>query len=195
MSTEDTAEYTQEQLASLAKNRPANESEKRFVLSKEEFSRNRLEALKDGVREIKEEHPEVLSFCMFGSMVKGTAHEGSDIDGYLYIDSELAAKEKGTVENRILLTGANGTDFSKEAGEQYARELKDLLMEKSGLGAEGVKDIRSMPISSSVIAHEIDSVFAYYRASGQYDHDWDAWLDKKPERGADIDALLEYQRS
>ncbi len=38
------------------------------------------------VDEMKFEHPEVMGFGMFGSLVKGYAKPASDIDGFLYID-------------------------------------------------------------------------------------------------------------
>jgi len=80
----DTEKHTERQ-ASLRKERPDNKSDKRFLLSREQFSKDRIEALREEIDAMKSKYPEVLSLCLFGSMVKGTAHEESDIDGYLLL--------------------------------------------------------------------------------------------------------------
>lgn len=79
--------------------RQTPEDNKRFYFSKEkQFAKEKMEQVQAAVREMKKSYPEILSFCAFGSMVKGTAREktaqdaGSDIDGYLFIDFDIANK-------------------------------------------------------------------------------------------------------
>lgn len=66
----------------------AEPPEKRFKLSGEPFAKERLAKVKTTVDVLKREHPEILSFCLFGSMVKGKAKPESDIDGYLFVDAD-----------------------------------------------------------------------------------------------------------
>ncbi len=190
-------EYTAEELESLAKDRPKNETEKRFVLSPEEFSKERLRAVKDEMAEMQAKYSEVLSLCMFGSMVKGTAHEGSDIDAYLYIDSELAAQREGIPEENILehYSGDNQTHLTKDVAKKYALEFRGGLKEKAGLEDEAVEHIRSMPISEKVINDEIESLLDYYKRKEEFEADTEKWFDSEPPRGSDIEALLAYQKA
>jgi hypothetical protein len=46
---------------------------KRFVLTRLEFAQERMQGIKEVVSKLQKKHPEILSFCMFGSMVKGAA--------------------------------------------------------------------------------------------------------------------------
>ncbi len=190
-------QYTPEELESLAKDRPKNETEKRFVLSPEEFSRERLQAVKDEIAEMQAKYPEVLSLCMFGSMVKGTAHEGSDIDAYLYIDSELAAQREGIPEEEILehYPDDNQTYLTKEVAKKYILEFREGLKEKAGLEDEAVEHVRSRPISEKVIYDEIESLLDYYKRKEEFEANTEKWFDSEPPKGSDIEALVAYQKA
>mgnify|MGYP003393243005 CR=1 FL=1 len=110
-------------LGSFEKQRPKNETKKRFVLSPEEFSKERLAAVKGVMGEIQSKYPEVLSLCMFGSMVKGTAHKESDIDGYLFIDTSLIAQKENIPEERII-------EHHKTRNATYLpqKKIRDMLL-------------------------------------------------------------------
>jgi predicted nucleotidyltransferase len=189
--------YTSDQIESLNKQRPKNESEKRFVLSTEEFSRERLNAVKNEVVEMQQKYPEVLSLCMYGSMVKGTAHEGTDIDGYLFIDSELASERAGLSEEEILekYSYDNQMYLTKDVAEKYSTEFREGLKQKVNLKDEDVEHIRSRPISKKVIDDEIETLLRYYRELEKHEVDMEKWFDSEPQRGSNIDDLLAYQKS
>lgn len=196
--------YTPEQLASLAKERPKNESDKRFVLSKEEFSKQRLDAVKQEVDALRQKYPEVLSLCLFGSMVKGTAHEGSDIDGYLFIDTSVIAEQEDVAEEQILdeETYLGHTYLTDEIAKKYVLELRSGIQEKTGLDEEGVKHIRSMPISEKIIDDQISKTQAYLEIKKQtaigrdmYYQNIDKWQRNKPPRGSAIELLLAHEKN
>ncbi len=191
-------EYTPEQLASLQKERPKNETEKRFVLSKEDFSKKRLGVLKEEVDALKEKYPEVLSFCVYGSMVKGTAHERSDIDGWLFVDSKKASESAGESEENILEVDPNsgGQYFKKEVGEKYILELRQKV--KEGVVSEEdelVKHMRVLPISEKMIDKTIEEKINYYNLIDQWDLDFRAWLKSEPPKGSSLDDLISYEKS
>lgn len=190
-------EFTPEQLASLTKERSRNETNKRFVLSQEEFLRQRLQVIKSEIDEIQKEHPEVLSLCLFGSMVKGTAHEGSDIDGFLYIDSEMIAKNENTPKEQIIKpsTTSDQAYLTKEVANKYLAEFRDGIKNKTGLEDKDVKDIKARLISEKIIDDEIKALLEFYKNKEKYDADIDKWIENKPSQGSDIDELLLYEKS
>ena len=191
--------YTPEQLESLAKERPKNETDKRFVLSKEAFAQERMQAVKESVDEIKEKHNEVLSFCMFGSMTKGTAHEGSDIDGYLYIDSARVAQKEAMPEEKVLdyiqNDVRNDAYLTEEIAKKYILEFRNNIQERTGLKEKDVEHIRSRPISEHVIDKEIETLLTYYAGLERYTLESDTWFDSRPPRGSSVDEMLAYQKS
>lgn len=71
---------------------------KRFEVSKDPYSRERLWALRDTIRELKLKHPFVVGAILFGSLSKGKQLNKdtvgqSDIDAVIYIDEDGARKE------------------------------------------------------------------------------------------------------
>jgi len=193
-------ELSSKELESLSKARPENETSKRFVLSKEDFSKERLTAIKTVVEEIKEKYPEILSLCMFGSMVKGTAHEGSDIDAYLYIDSEKASERRGVTEEQIHVTSDRVGEvyLKKEVAELYILEFRNRLKEMADLEDVDVEHIRSRPISEKIINDEIKSLTDYFNDKEKvetYCDRLDEWEKKKPETGVAIDVLVKHYES
>lgn len=196
--------FTPEEMASLSKERPQNETDKRFVLSEEDFSEKHLTAVKEEVDEIKEKYPEVLSLCLFGSMVKGTAHEDSDIDGYLFIDSASAAAKENIPEEQIIKYHQTRNDvyFTDEVAGRYTHEFRDGLKQKTGLEDKDVEHIRSRPISERVINDSIQAALQYQKAKeqyykdlDQYDIDQKVWVKNTPKRGQSIEVILEHQKN
>lgn len=70
--------------------------EKRFVLSREEFSEKRFDGFRKVFESLKQAYPEIISAHVFGSMTKGYATPQSDIDIFLFVQDEKQD------ENRLL---------------------------------------------------------------------------------------------
>ncbi len=192
--------YTPEQLESLTKERPKNETNKRFVLSKETFAQERMQAVREAVDEIKEKHDEVLSFCMFGSMTKGTAHVGSDIDGYLFIDSERIAQKDGVPEDQVLRAiegqSPNMTYLTEEVAKKYILEFRDSIKNKSDLKDKDVGHVRTRPISEKVIDKEISSFLTYFKDLDVYKEASTLWFKNYPTRGtSSVDELIAREKA
>lgn len=157
----------------------SNTEGKRFTLSKETFAKERIDGLKDVVADLKKEHPEVLSFAMFGSMVKGTAREASDIDGYLYVDADLAKEFSGQGSD-VLQKSADGkvTTFSDELQQQYEQEIRNKLKGRLNLSDEQVRHIRVRPINEQIVDDEIAKLDDYTAKAEQFKQEsasyWDA---------------------
>lgn len=71
---------------------------KRFEISKDPYSRERLQALSDTIKELRLKHPFVVGAVLFGSLSKGKQlnediARKSDIDAVIYIDEDEARKE------------------------------------------------------------------------------------------------------
>lgn len=141
----------------MFENIPTNiiESSKRFSLSKEEFAKERIARIKSSVELLQQKYSEVLSFCMYGSMVKGTAHQESDIDGFLFIDTdkindfnESKDTESQTFKDRKAISA---TLFNMEVEKRYKDELKEALKTNLNLSGEQVKHVLVRPINEKII--------------------------------------------
>ncbi len=176
--------------------RPKNETDHRFVLSKEQFSRDRILAVKEQVKEMKDKYPEFLSMNLFGSMIKGTAHEKSDIDGVVFVDTDIIAKRIGLNEDELIKYNERGhLVLSQDIAKEYTLAMRNGLKEKTGLSDEFVSDIRTSPISEAVIDMDINKSLKYYRAKDAYDSDYDNWVKSRPKRGCSIDDLINHEKS
>lgn len=136
---------------------------KRFKLSREDFARDRIQAIKDTIKEIKKERPEILSFCMFGSMTKGTAKLESDIDGFLLVDAEKTKEDMSEgdfLEDEKTEYGRLATFFRGEAEADYKNLLIDRMKSKIDLPIRDFRDIRVRPISREIIDRHIRSLEA-----------------------------------
>src|SRR3978361_2278822 len=74
---------------------------KRFHLSDNPEVKKRIEDISKVQEEMKQEHPEIVSFGLFGSTVKGYAIEDSDVDLYVYIDHKCLKGIKGYPNNHF----------------------------------------------------------------------------------------------
>ena len=61
------------------------ETKPRFDIGKNKEVKTRIDLIQETVREMQKERPEIVSFAMFGSMVKGYATPESDIDGKMIV--------------------------------------------------------------------------------------------------------------
>lgn len=139
--------------------------DKRFVLSREKFAKERIQGVREVVDEIKQQYPEALSFTMFGSMVKGTARPESDIDGYLFIGVDEAKQQKkqfdliesGKKEDVVSIT----TLFDEQTQNEYQQMVRSALKDKLGLSDEQVKHVRVLPISNDMIDKRVDEMLEW----------------------------------
>lgn len=67
---------------------------KRFVLSHETFAKERIHGMRKIFNELKTQHPELLSFHLYGSATKGNMDPESDIDTLIFLDGEKAVREE-----------------------------------------------------------------------------------------------------
>ncbi len=71
------------------------------------------------VDEMKFEHPEVMGFGMFGSLVKGYAKPTSDVDGFLYIDTDQVGLEVDSLQKPIVPASR-----AKALSEEFVHRLQ-----------------------------------------------------------------------
>ncbi len=62
---------------------------RRFFLSRNPELKQRIKKLSAVVKQLTREHPEIISFNLFGSLVKGYANEESDVDAILFVERSL----------------------------------------------------------------------------------------------------------
>lgn len=147
--------------------------EHRFTLSKEQFAKERIAAVREMVDELKGQHPEVLSFTMFGSMVTGSARPESDIDGCVFVDTDEVVKqgkaEQYPIDHRIKedeTTIRFVDDF--QPGIALEDEVRTILKKKTGLDDEGVQHVRIVPISREIIDTQVQAIAQYERDIREY---------------------------
>lgn len=166
------------------------EQEKRFLLSEEDFAKERLRGVKEVVSEIKKDNPEVLSFCMFGSMVKGAAKPESDIDGYLFVDADLVAekqasrkgkKEQGIIEDHDVEGWGLTTAFSEKISEEYGEKFDKALQEKLELSPKQTEHVLVLPISEGIIDSHIQDLSSQAGVWEEYEEKRCQWRERREE--------------
>lgn len=151
------------------------DTEPRFVIPKESIGYERLVETQTIVKELKNEDPAILSLCIFGSNVKGTATEKSDIDGWLFVDPSVVAlqsdhEEKDLVEICTMGESFYATEeihFTKDIEQKYNDLIRNEIKRKLDLSDEQVKHIRTRPLSESIIDRYITK--------------WDSWAEEMKE--------------
>ena len=98
------------------------------------------------VDEIKFQHPEVMGFGMFGSLVKGYAKPTSDIDGFLYIDVDQAVLGADSMQRPVL-----PAERAKALSEEFIERLqaKGRVIDHVFVGRLDKKFLDSQLLSSS----------------------------------------------
>ena len=137
---------------------------KRFEVQKDDFVHRRIEAVRQSFGQLKKANPEVVSFVMFGSMTKGTAKEQSDIDGYIFVDSD-DIQEKMDQDPLVEELDRYGDDLTREVNfkegiaRKYSEEMRSLIAQRvSGLRKEQIAHIRSLPINRGIIDKDLDGM-------------------------------------
>ncbi len=155
------------------------EHPKRFTLSGEEFARQRISAVKKEVKHLKQEKPEVLSLCMFGSLTTGKTRPDSDIDGYLFVDADEVSK-KYQIENELFLetevdSQGNIETYLKETlASRYTSPLRENLR-KHFLEEEDVEHIRVRPISTEIIDYHVENLRQHLESMKTYQQESDEY--------------------
>ncbi len=108
--------------------------ERRFLLPPDPIIRERLRALRNVVEIFKSEHPEVVSFGLFGSNTKGYATRESDPDGALYVDlrESIAQYQKNHHRESI-------KEMMNEIRNELTVKFKILLLQETTLKPKQIK--------------------------------------------------------
>ena len=156
-------------------------SSKRFELSKEPYAVERIKAIKEAIRSVKEEHPEVLSFALFGSHVKGNPRPDSDIDMYVFTDADIVEaqypEDKVVIDKKwdFNLDRGEGSravifrwkDFSNTVKDQYRTYVIEALRSRTTLEDRQMRNIYPCPISTDIVDEMVDGIAASYK---EYPH-------------------------
>jgi len=162
----------------------------RFSLSEDPIIKDRLAGVKRAVERMKHDCPEVLSFCLFGSMVKGTADKDSDVDGYLFVDLEMIAKKQEVSEGSMLTFSSNGFVFKEEINHKYLSLFHNIIKEETDLADSQLVHAKVIPVSEKIIKTDIEKLINDRK---EYVIRLTEWLKSKPDIGAGIDALEEHE--
>lgn len=92
---------------------------RRAKLSEDPRVQEIVRDLRSVVDEMRFEHPEVMGFGMFGSLVKGYATPTSDVDGFLYIDTDQAEAGVGAALRPII-----PAERAKKLSEEFVQRLQ-----------------------------------------------------------------------
>lgn len=134
---------------------------KRYKLNKEDYVKQRIEAVRASYESFKDSNPEVVGLTLFGSTVRGEVKLASDLDAYVFIDAQRVASNLGVDESSILHTNelsfsVGDVSFDEELEYKYYKGFTDRVMASTGLEITKVKDIRIRPISNDIIDAEVD---------------------------------------
>ncbi len=154
------------------------EKPKRFNFQEDPFVKERFNAVKDSVEELRQEYPEILSVNLFGSLVKGKTKEESDIDGIIYVDTDKIKSEKEIFtirevdekENKEFKTISIEMFLVEEFYIQYNKIVQDRILEKiPSLKQEQVNHIRSLPMSEDSLNQILDKLINSKKVAIDYE--------------------------
>lgn len=176
-----------------------NEPEKRFTFSKEKFVKERIGAVKESIDELKEDDPSILSFCMYGSMVKGTIKPESDIDGFLFVDADLSAEEHQQHDKNLTEDEENKskieTFFIEKINNQYTEKLHETLKSQANLTEEQVAHAKIRPINEEIIDKHINFIANGLQNEREYKKQYDEWDKNLDSKTTDFNKLDEYLKA
>lgn len=138
---------------------------KRFVLSHEQFAKDRIEGVRSSVDHLQQEHPEILGLTLYGSTVKGTSTEASDIDGFVFVDAEKVLGSQDSEITKEVIDDKYGDsmgDFFEDSTQiKYEELVRGVLRSQAGLTEEQVKHVRIRPVSKRIIDTQIAQLSDY----------------------------------
>lgn len=116
-------------------------------------AKERLHALRDAISAVSEDYPEVIGATVYGSTVKGRVKPESDIDGFMFVDTDRAASEGRPVSTQ---NKANGIYFEPYTTSYYGAVVSE--MEALGYREAMLKDFAALPISRQIVTASIDKL-------------------------------------
>jgi len=144
-------------------------SESRINIPKDSIAYTRLIETQSVVKELKQEYPEILSLCVYGSNIKGFATQQSDIDGWMFVDSQLLARDIDIEESTLLEKKKETNRYTKCKKEEiyFCEEIEyfyDLLIqseikERLNLCEIQVQHLRTRPLRKKIIDYNLE----YYK--------------------------------
>jgi len=151
--------------------------EKRFQMPEDEELRERLKGVQHTVKDFQREYPEVLSFSMYGSMVKDTATLESDVDGTLFIDVTPTGDEEG-----------DASALERVESGEYLNTFKTDLQDRLGLSAEQVgKDVKLETISEEDVSTAAEK---FVLSNELYKEERKFWESTKRDTGRTEDGMF-----
>ncbi len=139
--------------------------EKRYEISNDEFSKRRIEALRDIQHELQNEFPIPISICIFGSLVKGKVltsqtAPNTDIDVDLKFDQEaldtLPGGERTKLRKKFDIPELSLTTITTELIRKSLIEKLEKVKEILGLINIPEKHIFVTPINSRSIQSAVN---------------------------------------
>lgn len=139
----------------------------RFKLSREPEQMEKIKKIREIANEAEVNHPEFVSFQIFGSLIKGYAKNESDIDIYLIVDEDKIEREENDQDQ----------DAREIAKEKYLKcknllnHVKGKMMVNMDLSEEQVKDVSLKIISENRIKESLTQApwtlyFLFYPSVG-----------------------------
>lgn len=140
-----------------------------------ELSSEKLKSFRDEIELMKQEHPELVGATIYGSHVTGQSKESSDIDAFVFVDTDMAGLSSQETE-----VAGFDLDDNDLVSQQLIREIQEPLYrrikESMGFTDEDLADISVVPISKK----RIDNLLKER-------------LTRTERRGGDLDDLFHLQ--
>lgn len=132
-----------------------------------ETASKKLGILRKDFTEFALNNPEVVGLTLFGSQIKGLAREDSDIDGYLFVNSDKA-DENLSEEKQGRVYPLEKDELWEKAQQNIGLKFREQEQRNLGLTPEDVKEIRLRLISKKRIDTELMDVIDYGKKMVDY---------------------------
>lgn len=127
--------------SNLQRNRNLSLEKHRFRIN--EISSSVLGSLKQEFQGFQQEHPEAIGLTVYGSQVKGTAKESSDVDCFLFVDEEKLTDQKAEDKDTII---------------PFKKRVRSVVSPSVGT----LKDVQIHMLSKDGIDTQVDSLVGFY---------------------------------
>lgn len=127
----------------------------RFYIQTDKFAKDRIQALKDSVHELKMNDERVVSVVLYGSLSKGTATCSSDIDAFMFVrpsSKQLFSIKWGEGIWEELKIRTCCPFFTKEVDRNYTSSLHKKILERINcLSRDKLTHVQVLPINKRII--------------------------------------------